>query len=208
MLRNCNAGRTNWHIEKSQRILASTFSASSGGKRCVGGIVLVLIVMGVVGAGKTTVGKLLAKKLGWAFADADSFHSKENVEKMRRGISLTDADRTPWLAALHDAIAKWNAEDKSVVLACSALKRSYREQLSVGPVRFVFLKASRELILSRLRDRHGHFATESILDTQFADLEEPDDAITVTTNQTPEAIAAEILTRITSQLSYSDAAKK
>lgn len=164
--------------------------------------------MGVVGAGKTTVGKLLALKLGWEFADADDFHPAANVEKMRRGISLTDADRAPWLAALRDAIGKWNSAGANVILACSALKHSYREQLSVGLVKFVYLNASRDLILSRLRLRQGHYATESILDTQFADLEEPQDAITVSAVPPPEAIANEIMTRLKPELSYPDAAKK
>lgn len=163
--------------------------------------------MGVVGAGKTTVGNSLARKLGWKFADADDFHPAANVEKIRHGISLTDADRAPWLAALHEAIAEWNAQGKGVVLACSALKRTYRQQLIAGPVRFVYLKGSRELILSRLHSRRGHFATETILDTQFADLEEPDDAIIVSAAQPPEAIVDAILTRLKAELAYPDAAK-
>lgn len=164
--------------------------------------------MGVVGAGKTTVGKLLAKRLGWQFADADDFHPKENVEKMRRGISLTDADRAPWLAALRNAIDHWNSSGTNVILACSALKRGYREQLSVSNVRFVYLKGSRELILARLRSRHGHFATETILHTQFADLEEPEQAITVSAALAPEAIVDEIMTRLKTELSYPDAAQQ
>lgn len=169
---------------------------------------MVLILMGVVGAGKTTVGKLLAEKLGWKFADADDFHFAANVEKMRHGISLTDADRAPWLAALYDAITKWNAGRENVVLACSALKRSYREQLDAGWVKFVYLKGDRELILSRLHARQGHFATETILDSQFADLEEPEDAITVSAAYPPEVIVDEILTRLKAELAYPDAAKK
>ena len=169
---------------------------------------MVVILMGVVGAGKTTVGSLLAQKLGWQFADGDDFHPATNVEKIRHGISLTDTDRAPWLAALHGAVAKWNSNGENVVLACSALKRSYREQLSAGPVKFVYLKGSRELILSRLRSRHGHFATETILDTQFADLEEPQDTFTVSAAQPPEAIVDEILTRLRPKLAYSDAAKR
>lgn len=164
--------------------------------------------MGVVGAGKTTVGQLLANKLGWQFADADDFHPKENVEKMRNGISLTDGDRDPWLAALRDAIDHWNTSGKNVILACSALKQSYRETLKVGDVTFVYLKASRDLILSRLRSRHGHFATESILDTQFADLEEPKHAIAVSAAPTPDAIVDEILTRLQPKLAYPDAAQE
>ncbi len=133
--------------------------------------------MGVTGSGKTTVGTLLAAQLGWEFADADQFHPAANVEKMARGIALTDADREPWLRALHDAIVQWLADGKNVVLACSALKRSYREKLGIGgEVRLVYLKGSYDLIAARLRERHGHFATEAILAGQFAALQEPDEA--------------------------------
>src|SRR5882757_4145832 len=136
--------------------------------------------MGVTGSGKTTVGTLLATQLGWEFADADQFHPAANVERMARGIALTDADREPWLTALHDAIVQWLAEERKVVLACSALKRSYREKLGIGgAVRLVYLKGSYDLIAARLRERHGHFATEAILADQFAALEEPDEAIVV-----------------------------
>jgi gluconokinase len=154
---------------------------------------MIAIVMGVVGAGKTTVGKLLASQLGWEFADADDFHPQSNVEKIRHGIALTDEDREPWLDRLREAIVRWIAEGKSVILACSALKRSYRAKLCVGPqVRFVYLKGSAALIADRLRSRHGHFAGESILASQLADLEEPEKAITVDITGTPEQIAAEI----------------
>jgi gluconokinase len=161
---------------------------------------VVVIVMGIVGAGKTTVGQLLAQELGWRFADADDFHPAANVEKMRRGISLTDADRAPWLAVLHNAITRWNAESENVVLACSALKRAYRDELRAGTVKFVYLKGSRELVLARLRTRHGHFATESILNTQLEDLEEPDDAITVPIELPPEHIVLEIIRRLKSHV--------
>ncbi|PYV54736.1 MAG: gluconate kinase [Acidobacteria bacterium] len=153
---------------------------------------MVLVLMGVVGSGKTTVGKLLAHELGWKFADADDFHPRANVDKIRRGIPLDDCDRVPWLSALHDAIEQWNESQQNVVLACSALKQSYRNKLRAGSVHFVYLKGSQQLIASRLRSRQGHFASESILASQFADLEEPDDAITVGVDQTPEAIAAKI----------------
>ena len=116
---------------------------------------MIILVMGVTGAGKTTIGSLLAQQLDWEFVDADSFHSPENVEKIRQGIALSDADRAPWLRAIRDAILKWIAERKNVVLACSALKREYREELVVGPeVKVVYLKGSYELISSRLRARH------------------------------------------------------
>jgi gluconokinase len=154
---------------------------------------MIVIVMGVVGAGKTTIGRLLAQHPGWQFADADDFHPPSNVEKIRRGIALTDADRQPWLASLRAAIEHWISEKRNVVLACSALKRSYRRELGVGPeVRFVYLKGSPDLIADRLRSRHGHFAGEPILASQFADLEEPDRAITVEIASPPEQIVAEI----------------
>src|ERR1700757_3420535 len=100
---------------------------------------MIVIVMGVVGSGKTTIGTLLAAQLGWEFADADDFHPQSNVDKIRNGIALTDDDRAPWLDHLSGAIATWIGEGKSVVLACSALKRAYREELNVGPqVRLVY----------------------------------------------------------------------
>jgi len=154
---------------------------------------MIVIVMGVVGSGKTTVGQLLAEQLGWGFADADDFHSASNVEKIRRGIALDDDDRRPWLESLRAAINGWIAEKRNFVLACSALKRSYRRELSVGPdVQFVYLKGSAELIAQRLRSRHGHFAGEQILASQFADLEEPEDAVTVEIAMTPQQIVSEI----------------
>jgi len=152
--------------------------------------------MGVVGAGKTTVGTLLAQKLGWQFADADDFHPKENIEKITHGIPLTDSDRAPWLAALHEAIERWNTDGNDVVLACSALKKNYREELEAGPVRFVYLKGDYDLISLRLHSRHGHFATESILKSQLADLEEPQDAITVTVDKSPDEIVSEIIRKL------------
>jgi gluconokinase len=158
---------------------------------------LIVLVMGVTGSGKTTVGSLLAAQLGWEFADADQFHPAANVEKMSRGIALTDADREPWLAAMRVAIAKWLAEGKNVVLGCSALKQSYREKLGVGgDVRLVYLKGSYEQIAARLRERHGHFATEAILADQFAVLEEPRDSVVVDVGRTPEEMVAEIRRRM------------
>jgi gluconokinase len=158
---------------------------------------LIVLMMGVTGSGKTTVGSLLAAQLGWEFADADRFHPAANVEKMSRGIVLTDADREPWLAAMRAAIVKWLAEGKNVVLGCSALKRRYREKLGVGgEVQLVYLKGSYELIASRLRARHGHFATESILADQFAVLEEPQDAVVVDVGRTPAEIVPEIRERV------------
>jgi gluconokinase len=160
-------------------------------------IAMIVIVMGVVGAGKTTVGRLLAEQLGGEFADADDFHPAANVEKIRNGIALNDDDRAPWLNSLHAAIAGWIADKHDVVLACSALKSSYRRELEVGPdVRFVYLKGSASEIAERLRSRHGHFADEKILASQFADLEEPEGAVTVEISSPPQQIVAEIRERL------------
>ena len=160
---------------------------------------MIVVVMGVTGAGKTTSGQLLAEHLGWQFADADDFHPASNVEKMRRGIPLTDDDRWPWLDRLHAEIENWIAAEQNAVLACSALKQSYRARLDAGSeaareVRFVYLKGSRASIAERLRLRHGHFAGEAILAGQFADLEEPagNNVITVDIDRTPDEIVADI----------------
>ena len=158
---------------------------------------MIVIVMGVAGAGKTTIGSLLAAQLGWDFADADDFHPNPNIEKIRQGIPLTDADREPWLDRLRQAIDHWIAESKNVVLACSALKHAYRSRLCVGPqVRFVHLAGSSTLIAERLRTRQGHFAGESILASQLTDLEKPERAISVEIANTPEQIVAEIRKRL------------
>jgi gluconokinase len=154
---------------------------------------MILVVMGPTGSGKTTIGSLLAKRLGWDFVDADEFHSAANKAKMHAGIPLTDADRAPWLAAIRKQIERWLAENRNVVLACSALKQSYRELLwRDGEVKLIYLKGTYDLIAQRLRARHGHFADEHILAGQFADLEEPTDALVVDISATPEAIVEEI----------------
>ncbi|HJX96425.1 MAG TPA: gluconokinase [Candidatus Acidoferrum sp.] len=153
---------------------------------------MIVIIMGTTGSGKSTIGTLLAKRLGWEFVDADDFHPPANVEKMKRGIPLTDEDREPWLKALHDKIVEWIAEGRNVVLACSALKQSYRDQLRVGPdVKFVYLKGSYELFSQRVLARKGHFAKQDLLASQFATLEEPTDAIIVDAAPPPEKIVAE-----------------
>lgn len=158
---------------------------------------MIVIVMGVVGAGKTTVGCLLADQLGWQFADADDYHSPENKERIHHGIPLTDADRSPWLRRLRAEIENWIAQGKNVVLACSALKRTYREELYAGPeVRFVFLKGNAAVIGPRLRARKNHFADDKILASQLADLEEPKNALTVGIDQSPAQIVAGIRQRL------------
>jgi gluconokinase len=165
--------------------------------------------MGVVGAGKTTVGDLLARKLGWKFADADDFHPLASKDKIRHGIALDDADRAPWLAALRESILQWDAQGQNVVLACSALKRKYRDELRTDGVQFVYLDGIPELIRERLARRHGHFATDSILKSQFEDLERPTHALNVRIDQSPEAIAMEIIDKLKlAGMAYPDAAQK
>ena len=154
---------------------------------------MVVIIMGVTGAGKTTIGTMLAAQLNWQFADADTFHPPANIQKMSRGVPLNDTDRAPWLAAMRKAILEWIAAGKNVVLACSALKRAYRDELRPSrEVKIVYLKGDYALFAERIRRRHGHFAGEGILVGQFADLEEPVDAIMVDAAKSPEEIVAEI----------------
>ena len=135
---------------------------------------MVVIIMGTTGSGKTTVGSLLASTLRWTFADADDFHSAANIAKMHAGIGLTDEDRASWLEAMSTAIAAWIERGSNAVLACSALKRAYRDQLRVDPlVTFVYLKGRYDEIRRRLERRHGHFAGVALLSSQFETLEEP-----------------------------------
>jgi len=158
---------------------------------------MIVIVMGTTGSGKTTIGSLLAKRLGWDFVDGDDFHPAANVEKMKHGIPLTDADREPWLKALHDKIVEWSAQKRNVVLACAALKASYRDELRASTaVKFVYLKGSYELFSQRVLARKGHFAKEDLLASQFATLEEPGDAIAVDAAPPPEQIVAEVRRRL------------
>lgn len=149
--------------------------------------------MGVCGSGKSTVGQVLADKCGGVFLDADDFHPQANIDKMKRGEPLDDADRAPWLATLAKLLSE--SSDKPVFLACSALKARYREVLSAGrgDVCFVHLRGAPELIRSRLRARPGHFMPESLIDRQFAALETPQEALSVDIDQPVETIAAAII---------------
>lgn len=141
---------------------------------------MVIVMMGVAGAGKSTVGARLAAVLGWPFLDADALHPPPNVEKIRRGIPLTDADRDPWLAHVRKRIEHYVRAGQSAVVACSALRREYRERLRVDPaVRFVFLKGDHTLLRDRLNRRVGHFFKAPLLASQLASLEEPVDAVTI-----------------------------
>jgi gluconokinase len=161
---------------------------------------VIVIVFGVSGAGKTTVGKLLAEELGWRFYEADDFHSPANIDKMRRGAPLTDEDRWPWLENLRELIKRSLESGKNAVLACSALKRAYRERLRVSAeVKFVFLRGDYALIARQLHERHGHFMNSALLRSQFADLEEPkpdEDSLTIELGKTPEEIVQEIKTKL------------
>jgi gluconokinase len=158
---------------------------------------MIVLVMGVTGSGKTTVGRMLADRLEWVYLEADDFHSAANKERMHRGVPLTEADRLPWLDAIHTELVMQNAQGKNVVLACSALREEYRVILTAGlQVKLIYLRGSRELIGGRLRLRKHHFAGESILDDQFAVLEEPHDAILEDIAEDPETIVEEILHKI------------
>src|SRR5260370_2099863 len=148
--------------------------------------------MGTTGAGKTTIGTLLAAQLNWQFADADTFHRRANIDKMSHGMPLNDADRAPWLEAMRKAILEWIAAGKNVVLACSALKRDYRNELRPSPeVKIIYLKGTYALFAERIHHRHGHFAGEQILAGPFADLATPDEAINVDATLHPRRVGAE-----------------
>jgi len=154
---------------------------------------MIVLVMGTTGAGKTTVGKLLAQKLNWIFLDADDFHPAANIEKMKHGIPLTDADRVPWLGAIHAELARQSAAGKNCVLACSALKESYRETIGAGlAMKIVYLKGTYEEMRAHILARQGHFAGEGILSGQFRDLEEPSDALVISVHHTPKEIVEEV----------------
>ena len=154
----------------------------------------VIIVMGVSGCGKTTIGELLAEKLGWQFSDADEFHPAANVAKMSAGQPLNDDDRAPWLQSISEHISDCLARDVGAVVTCSALKKAYREVIVVDleRVKFVYLHGSRELLWERISGREGHFMKPAMLDSQLATLEMPEDALTVEITSKPEAIVASI----------------
>ena len=158
---------------------------------------MVVVLMGVAGSGKTTIGRLLAEELGWKFYDADDFHPPANVEKMASGCPLEDADRLPWLEALRDLIRGCLERGEGAVVACSALKESYREYLLVGEgVRLAYLKGDHELILERLGKRRGHFMKPKMLDSQFAALEEPEPETHFDISARPGEVVREIRRRL------------
>lgn len=155
---------------------------------------MVIVVMGVAGSGKTTVGRALAASLGRPFFDADDFHPPENIARMRAGVPLTDADREPWLASLCALIERADAAGEDLVLACSALRARFRERLRAAAkdLRYVYLDAGRDVIAHRLAERTGHFMSRNLVASQFADLEEPDDALVLDASRAPKELVAEI----------------
>ena len=163
---------------------------------------MIVLVAGVAASGKSTVGTLIAARLGWPFTDADSLHPAANVAKMHAGHALTDADRRPWMAAVTERIDGYLEAGQSAVLACSLLKRFYRDQLTADrpTVRIVFLDVSRAELTRRLSSRHGHFFPATLLDSQLADLEPPQPAerqlVVAEVGQPPAVIADEVIDRL------------
>jgi gluconokinase len=159
---------------------------------------MIVILMGVSGVGKTTIGRILSGKLGWPLFDADEFHSAASIEKMRNGIPLDDADRWPWLDRMNAMLKDREGRGESVLLACSALKQAYRDRLSKGTaeLRWIYLKGRFDLLHARLEARKGHYMKAGLLESQFAALEEPGDALNVDIDDTPDAIADSILRRL------------
>ena len=149
----------------------------------------IIIIMGVAGCGKSTIGSMLAHELGWDFYDADDFHSESNRIKMAQNIPLTDEDRAGWLDSLRSLIGQNIQNEKSIVLACSALKKSYRDILMINDqVEFIYLRGTYEQIEARLLQRSGHFMSAKMLASQFDILEEPQDALTIDITHTPQEI--------------------
>jgi gluconokinase len=156
---------------------------------------MIVVIMGVTGSGKSTIGKLLARELRWPFVEGDVYHPAANIEKMRRGIPLDDEDRQPWLDAIRRRLDELTAAGQDVVLACSALKHDYQQYLAAHTresVRFVALVGSEELIRRRLADRKGHFMNPALLDSQFETLDPPRDALCIDIDAPPQAIVSEI----------------
>lgn len=172
---------------------------------------MIVVLMGVSGVGKTTIGQLLAARAGWNFEDADEYHSEENRRKMAAGIPLTDTDRWPWLDAVHQRMLQLHQQGEHAIFACSALKQQYRESLARGfanDIRFVYLHAPATLIKERLNARHHPYMNADLLDSQLATLETPSDAWSVSVDESPKEAAEEILTRLREAGVLASAAEK
>ena len=158
---------------------------------------MIVILMGVSGSGKSTIGKLLAERTGWVFADADDYFPSFYKEKMAAGHPLNDEDRAPWLLTLNVLLRRWDQEKINGILACSALKKKYHEVLEAGVplahIRFIFLDGSKDMIAKRLAVRKHEFMNPNLLDSQSATLETPTDALRIVNNRTPEEIVSQIL---------------
>jgi gluconokinase len=161
---------------------------------------MIVVLMGVSGVGKTTIGKLLAARTGWKFEDADDYHPDENRKKMAAGIPLTDADQKPWLRALRERMVQYRQKGESVILACSALKQQYRDLLADGfaknEMRFVYLHGPTALIKERIESRHHPYMNPDLLDSQLATLEVPSDAWSISVTGSPEEAVEEVLARL------------
>ena len=159
---------------------------------------MVIVLIGPMGCGKTTVGQILAKKLGWQFYDADDFHPEANKRKMGEGIPLDDSDRLPWLEILHQVIQKHLSDENSMILACSALKKKYRRALGIdqNQVFSVFLKGSFSLLQDRIADRSHEYMKKDLLQSQIETLEEPETGLTVEISGTPEQISQAIIDKL------------
>jgi gluconokinase len=158
---------------------------------------MVIVLMGVAGAGKTTVGRRLSEQLRWAFLDGDALHTRESIAKMARGVPLTEEDRRPWLDALKRAVAEWVASGVNGIVACSLLKQAHRAFVLSGlthHVKLVFLRASHELLEQRLKGRTGHFAGVALLNSQLSILDEPTDALVLDASRAPEDLVRAIRT--------------
>ena len=173
---------------------------------------MIVVLMGVSGVGKTTIGKLLATRTGWKFEDADDYHSEENRRKMAAGIPLNDLDRKPWLNAVHERMLQYQQQGEHAIFACSALKQQYRELLGAGfannELRFVYLHAPSALIKERMHARHHPYMNPDLLDSQLATLEPPSDAWSVSVDGSPKEAIEQILSRLREAGMLTSAAEK
>ena len=153
---------------------------------------MIIVLMGVTGSGKTTVGKLLSADLGWPYFDADDFHSEQNIEKMKSGMPLNDADRAPWLESLRELIRDCLTRSENAVLACSALKKSYRREFLMldERVQLVYLKGDYQMIRDRLAQRRGHYMDPNLLESQFETLEEPKECLRIDASSDPPVLVS------------------